>query len=274
MAVPTIKTIEFNLSQYSTQLEALKIPSLESYTSNSSIRSSGSPYLLRFKLNQLSSNITNLYKSFQQGNFKNHKHYAELQTKFNHLVHDVIDENKYVVDSLISDFDKSNTPTTDTIDEINEINEISSTSTIIPTTTEQKDARHEDLNSLRQRLLTSKSSQLDESNKTNTSHLNDYHESIQSDIINELTELTASLKNSAYTLSSKILNDDLLILNETQETLVKNSNLFKVIDKDLNNYILNKTGGKISFWFLLKMSVIISIVFLFVIIFIKIIPKI
>ncbi|KAK6466088.1 hypothetical protein DFJ63DRAFT_311165 [Scheffersomyces coipomensis] len=283
MTTSSIKSIQYTLNQYDQQLRALPIPNLQTYSAKDVCHTTSSltsPYLFKFKLHQLSNHINNLFVLFKQIdiNHTNKAQYQELSKQFNYLINDWLDERLFIVDKLISEFELSNSPTPITTPSTSQEEAIKSTNTatsnISSTTsvaTGSKASEGEDLNSLRQRLLSNKSTKLDESGTT-SSH-NDYHESLQSDIINELSQLTSSLRNSAYTLSSKLLNEDMTTLNESQENLLKNMSFFKVVSQNLNNYLGNKDNSSISIWFLLKVTVAIVVSFLFIILIIKIIPS-
>lgn len=123
----------------------------------------------------------------------------------------------------------------------------------------------ESLNELRQRLLSLKSTGL--LDKTN-----EYHESVQDDILNELSGFAATLKESAMKLSGKIA-EDTRVMNSTSENLTKNLGLMGVVDRSLNLYVMNKTGGKISFWFLMKVAFLLFFMFFIMVALVKIFPK-
>ncbi|EMG50107.1 hypothetical protein SBY92_003747 [Candida maltosa Xu316] len=256
----SIHTIESILNQISHDIDVLNIPSLielPTYTPTSS------PYVTHFKLIQIQKTLQQLNNELDH--FHKNKLYGPLRAQLNKLYISDLDEKVYIVDKLIEKYNYINSPQLEEQQQQVEnrlegdVNEVMVT-------------EEEDLTSLRKRLLSSGTSKLDDSQ--DLTKLNEYHESIQDDILNELTELTSSLKNRAMVLSSKILGDDLNILNETNENIIKNSQLFKIIDQNLNNYLMNKTGGKISIWFLLKCAIGLVIAFMIMLIFITIIPRI
>lgn len=119
-----------------------------------------------------------------------------------------------------------------------------------------------DINELRKRLFDNHESTLS----------NDHHENIQQDLIQDLSDLASDLKNGALNLSMKILDDNNL-LSRTQENMMKNDSLMNVVGKNLNSYVLNKTGGKISFWFLIKTVIGILITFFIMVLIINFLPK-
>lgn len=255
----SISSIESFLNQAINDLYLLDIPTLielPNYIPKSS------PYIIHFKLIQIQNSLSRLNQELEK--FHKNKLYNNLRIQLNHIYISELDERLYIVSKLIEKYDKINSPNEDDdLNDENNNNEEHEDDVVI--------VKEEDLSSLRKRLLSSNNSKLDEKD---TTKLNEYHESIQDDILNELNELTSNLKSSAINLSSKILGEDLNILNETNENIIKNSQLFKIIDENLNHYLLNKTGGKISIWFLLKCAVGLLITFIIMLIFITIIPRI
>lgn len=124
---------------------------------------------------------------------------------------------------------------------------------------------HEDITSLRKRLLST-------SSIVPQQQVNAYHDNLQNDLINDLSTLAGDLKLGAYNLSMKILDDNNL-LTKTGDDLMKNNSLMDVVGDNLNSYVMNKSGGKILFWFLLKTLGAILTLFLAMIIIVKIFPK-
>lgn len=136
--------------------------------------------------------------------------------------------------------------------------------------TPQPSAQGEDLASLRKRLLQDgTTTSLD---NASTDQMNDYHETFQEDLLSDLGELATALKASAATLSSKILDDSRLV-STAGENMEKNLNIMQTVGINLNGYLNEKTGGKISLFFLIKTMVFIFVVTFFMIILIKILPK-
>lgn len=120
-----------------------------------------------------------------------------------------------------------------------------------------------DITELRKRLLTN-SSLLDNSNT--------YHETIQEDLIHDLTNLATDLKNGAINMSYKLVADEKM-LSRTQNTLAANEKFMNIVGNNLNNYVMNKSGGTISFWFLIKVAVGSVVLFIIMLIIINILPK-
>ena len=110
--------------------------------------------------------------------------------------------------------------------------------------------------------------------KSDSTKLNEYHESIQDDIVNELSELTSTLKSKAIEFSNKLLNQDSDILQQTHDNLSINRTMFDTLNKNLNDYLLNKTGWSISIWTLLKFAVALIVIFVVMLLFIIIVPRI
>lgn len=131
-------------------------------------------------------------------------------------------------------------------------------------------ARTEDLASLRQRLLQDgATTSLD---NASTDQMNNYHETFQEDIMNDLGDLATALKTSAATLSSKIL-DDLKLVATAGENMEKNLTLMQTVGTNLNGYLNEKTGGKISLFFMIKVMVFIFVLTFCMIVITKILPK-
>ena len=252
-----------------------------------------SPYVAKYKLDLIQCSLINLLSTLDNNNYsKTHKQqtknssnsYTRTKNKLEHLLSNEIDEKLYITNELIKIYNQQNTPPAPHFSDEYSMSPSSKTlhqkhlstsshrSSIIP--------EGDNLNELRHRLLSSSSFSNNSKGQSETlagedaSKLNTYHESIQEDILNELSQLTSSLKTSAMTLSSKILGDDLNILNETNENMVRNSNLFKVIDRNLNDYLENKTGNRISLMFLIKCVVGVVIAFIVMMFFIAIVPRI
>ncbi|RCK57948.1 hypothetical protein Cantr_06767 [Candida viswanathii] len=257
----SISTIETVLNQTTQDLHALDIPSLIDLPSHTT---KSSPYITHFKLVQIQNTLAQLDKDLDK--FHKNKLYHNLRTQLNAVYVSELDEKLYIVSQLISKYDAANSPAppSSSAESEQDGSGRGAPEDVVV-------VKEEDLSSLRRRLLSSSSSRLDEKD---TTKVNEYHESIQDDILNELTELTSSLKTSAVALSSRILGEDLSILNETNENIIKNSQLFRTIDENLNRYLMNKTGGKISIWFLLKCAVGLVLAFVVMLIFITIVPRI
>lgn len=129
----------------------------------------------------------------------------------------------------------------------------------------------EDYATLRKRLLADGTlTSLDDAKSTD--QLNQYHETFQDDILSDMTGLATALKNSAMTLSGKIL-DDAKLVEKTGESMEKSLSLMLTVSTNLNGYLTEKTGGKITVFFLIKMMGAIFLITFFMILIIKILPK-
>lgn len=102
--------------------------------------------------------------------------------------------------------------------------------------------------------------------------MNNYHESFQEEILKDLSGLASALKNSTMSLSNRI-NDDAKIVDETGEKMMKTLSLMQTVGTNLNGYLNEKTGGKISLWFLAKTMVFIFVIFITSMILINFLPK-
>lgn len=274
----SVRTIENIVNAYEEEINQLNLPDLFTLNKFSPLSNtqtpqiSPSPYTAQYKLQLLQTSLLRQLPLLDQ--FKNHKLYQDVKLRIYKLLVDVIDEKLYIVDQLIEWYNLANTPRRESAIEGTTTDHNNDSTNDPPTSTTSND--DENLTELRNRLLSKSKSKfdLDSTSPDNVDKLNTYHESIQDDILNELSQLTSTLKTSAMSLSSKILGDDLSILNETNENIIRNSNLFKVIDRNLNNYLESKTGGRISLWFLLKCVVGVIGVFLLMLIFVVIVPRI
>lgn len=141
----------------------------------------------------------------------------------------------------------------------------------VPSPSTNTESVEESYASLRNRLL---AGGVESSKLENASHeqLNSYHESIQEDLISELSDLTSSLKISAMQLSSKITADAKLV-SETTEHMVKNLSLMQNVGRNLNDYLGSKTGGKISLFFMIKIMIFVFVLFFFMAFVAKFFPK-
>lgn len=137
---------------------------------------------------------------------------------------------------------------------------------------ELKTEDKEELSSLRKRLLADGTSTSLDNKDVSTDQNNDYHESFQEDIMKDLTGLASALKSSALSLSSKIVEDTKL-LSSTNENMLKSLSLMQSVGSNLNGYLNNKTGGKISLFFIIKTMVFVFLLFFFMIVIIKILPR-
>ncbi|KAI5956890.1 hypothetical protein KGF54_000508 [Candida jiufengensis] len=259
---PSIQTITNIIKNYEQEINDLNLPNLITISSNQTTKAS--PYIPKLKLQLIQSSLLQQLSSLQ--NHQRNKNYKSLKSKIESLLIDLIDEKLYITNKLIDIYNSQNSPSSSI--------EITTTNPQPEQILKQRNssiAETDNLTELRKRLLSTPSKKL---TTTTTESQNDYHESIQEDIINELSQLTSTLKQSALNLSTKILGADLQVINETNENLIKNSTFLKSIENNLKNYLGNKSGNKISIWFLIKMSVVIVVVFIVMVLFIGIVPRI
>lgn len=239
MSLTSIHTIESILSQINKDVQELDIPSiyqLSTTTTTANTIPKTSPYITRFKLLQIKNSLTNLNDQFH-ANFtsSNNKHYHNVKQTLDKLYINEIDEKLYIVDKLITQYDDANSPTTLNGDDQQQQNQQGEQN--LQRGNSGVITNDEELSSLRQRLLSS--SKLHQINQDNTSEsdstkLNEYHESIQDDIVNELSELTSTLKSKAIEFSNKLLNQDSDILQQTHDNLSINRTMFDTLNKNLN----------------------------------------
>lgn len=262
----SIKVIEGIVDQYHTEVLELDIPSF--ITPSSSYKPTVSPYVNQFKLNRISNDIPNI--KIELNKYKSHKTYQDVSDKMLQL-QNLLDEKAYVNKNLINTWVLDNS--------IKSVNGNDDQDADLNLTNRDEAAElHEEednLASLRKRLLSGGThTSLDDTsnNKSAIDKANNYHESIQEDILNELTGFAANLKQSAVNLSTKLLDDN-TILNKTSDNLMKNETLMQSVGNNLNNYVTNKSGGKISFWFLMKVLLGSFVLFFLMVVIIKIFPK-
>lgn len=231
-------SVSNTIKQHQLLLKSLEIPDLFDLNEDSTV--SCYPYIYQFKINSIKLNCLNL---------KLNKPAHEYDEQLNDLLND-IDEKSFVVEKLIEKYlIKPKEPELAEIEPKIELKDDNS-----------------DLDQLRKRLLSGgTSTSLDDSS---------YHDNLQSDLLQDLSSLTTTLKAGAMNLSQKILGEDLSMLNQTNENILKNSSLFKAIDTNLSNYFTNKSGNKIGTFWLLKVIAAVVVVFLFMVLLIKIIPRI
>ncbi|CAK9439996.1 uncharacterized protein LODBEIA_P40960 [Lodderomyces beijingensis] len=295
----SIQAAETIVDNYSNEITQLNLPTLKTLhhhhhhhdgsNTNTMPYLNTSPYIAKFKLQLLQNSLLQILSQLNNDHSKSaktNKSLMRVKLKLEHLLVDEIDEKLYVVDELIKLYNFQNTPPVETepLGDLIESNpNTNSNSNLAQKLTRRSTSSSttitgdENLLELKQRLLSNSTKHQDTAHQhqdDDPEKLNAYHESLQEDILHELSQLTSSLKQSAITLSSKILSDDLHILNETNENMIKNSNLFKVIDRNLNHYLENKTGNRISLWFLLKLIVVVVAVFIVMVLFVGVVPRI
>lgn len=217
-------------------IDAMGIPDVVTF--DATYVPSVSPRLNQFKLEQIKHELTLLSK----------RHPSPQLTSFLCLV---VEEKIYVNSKLIEQFDKQHEK---------EVEEQEPIELHTPETAE-------DLGLLRKRLLSGGTLILDaESNKQS-----DYQESIQNSIMEELLDMTKVLKDSSLKFASSLANDTKM-LEQTSDNMLKNSDLFNTLNKNLTGYVENKTGYKIGLFFLIKATAALIVGFLIMIFLVKLLP--
>lgn len=217
-----------------------------------------SPLLHRLQLERIHADLPNLLHNLKQ--HKSNKVYAKTLEQIYSLsdeVSQLLFLNQVAVSNWCSQYDRSSTPQAATSDE-----------THTQTSNEDDD---ESYASLRKRLLANGSSSA-KLESANHEQLNLYHESIQEELISELSDLTSNLKSSAMHLSSKI-SEDAKLVSQTTEHMVKNLSLMQSVGVNLNNYLGAKSGGKISFFFMIKVMVFVFLLFFIMAFIANFLPK-
>lgn len=265
--ITSTKVIQSVIDQYNLELKSIDTPDVldQTISTSSSKIISQSPYLTQLKLNNINQDLPSLISNLQK--FKASKHYNDINNQIKSLIITVDEKsfmNQRLIDQFISSYqeiipnDNKATPNDITTDQL----PLSNNDLSID--------ENETISELRKRLLSDNSySKID---KSNIDGQNTVHDSLQDDILQDLTSLATTLKKSAISFSSKIV-DDTRILLKTSENLYANESLMKSVGNNLNNYVTNKSGGKISFWFILKVMVSVFLLFIFMILLIKILPK-
>lgn len=203
-----------------------------------------SPFSIQLQLNKLAHDIPLLLESLDAHH--SNKHYPTLHLQLTGLM-ETVDEKQFINARHLAALEKPPQVVSEEVP-------------IAPATENESE--------LRQRLLLDSTySKLDAVENNNA-----YHESFQEDILSDLTDLATTLKNLALSLSSKII-DDTKILAQTSDSLYANESLMKSVGSTLDDYVMNKSGGKISFWFLLRVMVSVVLLFLLMVLLTRVLPK-
>lgn len=125
---------------------------------------------------------------------------------------------------------------------------------------------------LRKRLLADGALTLFDEPQASGAQLNDYHEGLQEELMDDLAGLASSLKSSAHTLSSKIASDAALVA-ETGENMARSLTLMQTVGSNLNSYLSEKSGGKITLFFMIKTMAFVFVLFFCMVVLTKILPK-
>lgn len=214
------------------------------------------PLLRKLQVERIRADLPILLHNLKH--YKSHKAYSETLCQIQKLSYEVsklLYQSDVLMDQWLLQFQQKETEITKTLPK--------------PQLEEKDD--EESYASLRKRLLADGPSSLKLDGASNE-QLNSYHESVHEDLISELSDLTSTLKTSAMTLSSKITSDAKLV-SDTTENMVKNLSLMQTVGVNLNNYLGAKSGGKISWFFMIKVIVFIFVLFFFMAFIAKFLPK-
>lgn len=140
-----------------------------------------------------------------------------------------------------------------------------SNSNILPKSTSDFEAG-ETIETLKSRLLSSTYNQLDQVQTTEIQ--NNYHESLQQELIETLPSMVSSLKEQASQFQEMLMNDA-NILKEATENFEASQNKFDNVNNLLSKY---HKEGKLSYWFYIRVTAMIVVVFLILLIIIRLIP--
>lgn len=227
-------------------------------SSSSSI--AADPFLQTITLQRIQNDLPHLLRALNAN--KGNKQHDSIQAQLNSLSA-LVDEHDYKIQKAI---ERQNAQKQSKLpQQALSVNQSASDLTT-------NDNSEEDYASLRRRLLADgTSTSLDEQNKS-ADQMNEYHETFQEDIIKDLSGLASALKNSAFAFSSKV-TEDTKVLNETSENMMKSLSLMQTVGTNLNGYLNEKSGGKISIFFLIKMMILIVVVFFIALVLINFLPK-
>lgn len=260
------KTIANIVSEYEKELASLDVEDFSDPKRIVDVPRASSCYLNHLKISSIQKDIPKLKLSLEKirvdDNYKlTSQNLLDLQR--------LVDEKEFMNNKVLNLWLERQTTAIDV--QQTPYNDKGETSDAAQQASEPAKAAPEDnnLTSLRQRLLAGGTYTSLDSESVEKS--NETHESIQEDIIHEISGFATSLKDSALRLSSKILEDQ-NILHRTNENVLKSESLMKTVGNNLNDYINNKTGGKISFWFLIKAFAGTMLLFFMMVLIIKIFP--
>lgn len=219
------------------------------------------PFLEKLTLQKIQQDLPRLLRAANE--YKSNKAYTLISKKLQQLS-DSVDEGFYEQEQASKVFlDRYSKPTEVSVPE----------STVSTPENETEQFSGENYASLRKRLLADgAATSLDNDANASSEKMNNYHETFQEDLLSDLTELASSLKNSARTLSAKIV-DDANLVSETGENLMKSLTLMQSVGTNLNAYLTEKTGGKITIFFMIKTIAFAFVLFFLMVVLTKILPK-
>lgn len=124
----------------------------------------------------------------------------------------------------------------------------------------------EDIDTLRSRLLNTNYNQLDEIETTEVQ--NNYHNSIQQELIDSLPSMVTSLKEQALQFQG-LIKQDANVLREATQNFEASHGKFDNVNALLSKY---HKEGRLGFWFYIRVIAMILVSFLFMLIIIRLIP--
>ena len=124
----------------------------------------------------------------------------------------------------------------------------------------------ESLDSLKARLLATRHSQLDEVRTTESQ--NNYHDSLQQELIDSLPSMVSSLKEQAIQFQ-EILKQDAVVLKEATQTFETSHGKFDTVNALLSKY---HKEGRLGFWFYIRTIGMVMVAFVFLLVIIRLIP--
>jgi SNARE protein 1 len=124
----------------------------------------------------------------------------------------------------------------------------------------------ESIETLKSRLLKTNHSQLDQIQTTEIQ--NNYHDSIQQELIDSLPSMVSSLKEQALQFQEMIIQDAVILKEATQKFETSHGKFDNV------NTLLSKyhKEGRLGFWFYIRIISLVLVSFLFLLIIIRLIP--
>ncbi|KAM9907781.1 hypothetical protein OXX79_000768 [Metschnikowia pulcherrima] len=218
------------------------------------------PFLEKLTLQRIQQDLPRLLRAVNE--HRSSKLYQSLKFKIQDLS-DHLDECLYEVDSATSESLKRYEK---------ETIQASESDALTTSEPEIDETKGENYASLRKRLLADGKTSLLDAENSSSEKMNDYHETIQEDLLGELGTLASALKSSARSLSAKIV-DDANLVSETGENMMKNSTLMQSVGTNLNAYLSEKTGGKITIFFMIKTMAFVFVLFFIMVVLTKILPK-
>lgn len=124
----------------------------------------------------------------------------------------------------------------------------------------------ESIETLKSRLLSTKHTELDQIQSTELQ--NNYHESIQQELIDSLPSMVSSIKEQALQFQ-QLIKQDAVILKEATQNFETSTGKFDNVNKLLSKY---HKEGRLGFWFYIRIISMVIVSFLFLLIIIRLIP--